>query len=204
MNKTLTTLAAVLVTASAFALHAEAEVLKVGEAAPAFTLTGADGKQHNLSDFKGKYVVLEWTNFGCPFVKKFYSNGDMQALQAKYTGKEVIWLSICSSAPGKQGHCNQEAAAKTVADHEAAATAYLMDEDGTVGKSYGAKTTPHIFIVGPDQNLVYQGAIDSIRSTNAADISKAENYISKTLDTAMAGGAVDPATTPAYGCGVKY
>lgn len=205
MKKILTAVTAVVIAASAVVLQAEeTQGVKVGDAAPDFALTDATGMPWTLSDFKGKYVVLEWTNFGCPFVKKFYSNGDMQALQAKYTDKEVVWLSICSSAPGKQGHCTAEEVGKLVADQKVAGSAYLTDEDGKVGKLYGAKTTPHIFIIDPDQTLIYQGAIDSIRSTDSADIAKAENYVSKTLDTAMAGGPVDPASTKSYGCGVKY
>ena len=211
MKKMLTAVGcAVVVAGAAYALiegdgaTAEAQGVKIGEAAPAFTLKDPAGQDHSLADYKGKYVVLEWTNYGCPFVKKFYSNGDMQALQAKYTGKEVVWLSICSSAPGKQGHHTPEDAAKATADHKAAGTAYLLDEDGAVGRLYGAKTTPHIFIVDPDQNLIYQGAIDSIRSVSPDDVAKAENYVSKTLEAAMAGEAVDPASTQSYGCSVKY
>ena len=188
----------------AVGLVLQTQALETGQAAPDFVLKDSAGDEHKLSDHKGKYVVLEWTNYGCPFVKKHYSQGDMQALQATYTGKDVVWLSICSSAPGNQGHYSAEDVGQAVAEQKAKCTAYLLDEDGTVGKQYGAKTTPHIFIVGPEQTLIYQGAIDSIRSTSAEDVAEAENYVAKTLDAAMAGEAVDPTSTQSYGCAVKY
>lgn len=175
-----------------------------GAAAPDFKLKSADGKTHQLSELKGKYVVLEWVNFGCPFVRKHYDSGNMQGLQKKWTGKDVVWLTICSSAPGKQGY-NDAAAAQKAAEKEGSnATAYLLDSDGKVGRAYGAKTTPHMYVINPEGTLIYQGAIDSIRSVSQDDIEKAENYVDAALTSAMAGKAVAKDNTHAYGCSVKY
>jgi peroxiredoxin len=177
---------------------------QVGQPAPSFTLTDTHGKSHSLSDFKGKTVVLEWINHQCPFVVKHYSGGAMQALQKEYTAKGVVWLSICSSAPGKQGHMSPDAWNKTTAEKGAAPTAVLLDEDGKVGKAYQAKTTPHMFIINPEGILVYAGAIDSIKSTKAEDVPKATNYVKAALDEILAGKPVTTASTEAYGCSVKY
>jgi peroxiredoxin len=177
---------------------------EVGKPAPEFSLTDTQGTSHKLSDFKGKTVVLEWINHGCPFVVKHYSEGHMQALQKKYTEKGVVWLAICSSAPGKEGHLSPADWNKTTAEKKAASTAVLLDEDGKVGQLYGAKTTPHMYVVNAEGVLVYNGAIDSIKSTRASDIAQAENYVSKALDELLAGKAVSLASTAPYGCGVKY
>jgi peroxiredoxin len=177
---------------------------QVGQPAPAFTLTDTQGKSHNLADFKGKTVVLEWINHECPFVVKHYSGGAMQALQKDATGKGVVWLSVCSSAPGKQGHMSPEAWNKATADKGAAPTAVLLDEDGKVGKAYQAKTTPHMFVINPEGVLVYAGAIDSIKSAKAEDVPKATNHVKAALDEVLAGKPVTTASTEAYGCSVKY
>ncbi len=187
--------------AAALPLHAEVET---GAAAPDFSLTGVDGKTHSLSDFKGKFVVLEWVNHGCPFVVKHYEGGNMQNLQTAYTGKDVVWLSINSSAAGKEGSMTPEEWKKTLAEKKSAATATLLDPNGMVGKSYGAKTTPHMYIINPEGVLIYQGAIDSIKSADAEDVAKAQNYVSSALDEALAGKPVTTATTKSYGCSVKY
>lgn len=176
----------------------------VGSPAPAFTLTDTHGKQHNLADFKGKHVVLEWVNFGCPFVKKHYGSGNMQATQKKAVEKGVVWLSVCSSAEGKQGHMaaadwNEEIAARNMAS-----TAVLIDESGTVGKTYGAKTTPHMYIINPAGVLVYKGAIDDKPSTDQDDIPGARNHVLAALDESLAGKSVSTASTTPYGCSVKY
>ncbi len=181
-----------------------AEELKVGTAAPAFTLTDIAGKQHSLADYKGKFVVLEWFNEGCPFVKKHYTSGNMQKLQQEYTGKDVVWLSISSSAEGQQGHMTPETAPKTISDWKMNATKVLLDHDGKVGKMYGAKTTPHMFVNDKEGKLVYQGAIDSKASANAADIEGSENYVKVALDSTMAGKPVANASTKPYGCSFKY
>ena len=181
-----------------------AEELKVGTEAPAFTLKDTSGKEHSLADYKGKFVVLEWFNEGCPFVKKHYTSGNMQKLQQEYTGKDVVWLSINSSAPGNQGHVTPETAPKTIAEWKMNATKILLDHDGKVGRMYGAKTTPHMFVIDKAGKLVYQGAIDSKPTPNTADVADAENYVKVALDSTMAGKPVENASTKPYGCSVKY
>jgi peroxiredoxin len=176
-----------------------------GEPAPEFTLTDTKGTSHNLSDFRGKYVVLEWVNHGCPFVVKFYSVGKMQEFQQAVTADgDVIWLSICSSAEGKQGHMSSDAWNAKIEESGTAATAVLIDADGTVGKLYGAKVTPHMYVIDPEGTLIYQGAIDSVRSTDSADIDSSENYVMAALAQHKAGEEIVNAQTTAYGCGVKY
>lgn len=177
---------------------------EIGKPAPAFTLTDTNGTSHNLSDFKGKYVVLEWVNHQCPFVKKFYSPGKMQELQATYTSKGVVWLSICSSAPGKQGHLSPADWNAKIESTGTKATAVLLDQDGMVGKTYGAKTTPHMYVIHPDGNLIYAGAIDSVKSTKSSDIEGATNYVAQALEESMSGKPVSVPTSPAYGCSIKY
>jgi peroxiredoxin len=181
-----------------------ADELKVGADAPAFSLKDTQGKTHSLADYKGKFVVLEWFNEGCPFVKKHYGSGNMQKLQKEYAGKDVVWLSINSSAEGEQGHVTPETAPKTMSEWNMNATKILLDHDGKVGKTYGAKTTPHMFVINPEGKLVYQGAIDSKATANAADIDGAENYVKVALDNSMAGKAVENTSTKPYGCSVKY
>lgn len=185
-------------------LEARNESVEVGSAAPAFTLTDTHGKQHSLSDFGGKYVVLEWLNFECPFVKKHYNSGNMQSLQKKYTGKGVVWLSIVSSKPGNQGYFPAEEMNKLGAEKKAAPTAVLMDREGTVGRAYGARTTPQMVVIDPKGNVIYSGAIDDIRSTEVEDVAKAKNYVSAALDEAMSGKDVTVKTSQPYGCSVKY
>jgi peroxiredoxin len=177
---------------------------EVGQPAPEFTLTDSNGKSHNLSDFKGKVVVLEWLNHGCPFVQKHYDGGNMQGLQKKYTGEGVVWLSIVSSAPGKQGHMSPEDTNKTKAEKNSAATAVLLDEDGKVGRLYNAKVTPELFVINKEGVLVYAGAIDDKKSTDPADVATAKNHVAAALDETLAGKPVSVPTTTAYGCSVKY
>ncbi|MFT5170718.1 MAG: peroxiredoxin [Candidatus Marinamargulisbacteria bacterium] len=172
--------------------------------APDFTLPNAKGEAISLSGFKGKHVVLEWTNHQCPFVKKHYGSKNMQDLQKTYTQKDVIWLSIVSSAPGRQGHVTGPLAAELTTKRGAAPSHVLLDSDGSVGKLYQAKTTPHIFIIDKEGQLVYQGAIDSIGSANAADITHAKNYVKASLDALLAGQPVSVGYTRSYGCSVKY
>ena len=177
---------------------------KIGEPAPAFTLPGADGKTYSLADYKGKYVVLEWTNNECPFVKKHYGSGNMQSTQKELTGKGAAWLTIVSSAPGKQGYVDAATAASLTQSRGAAPTAVLLDPSGDVGRKYEAKTTPHMFVVAPDGKLIYMGGIDSIPSADADDIAKAKPYVKVALAEAMAGKPVSNASTKPYGCSVKY
>lgn len=177
---------------------------EVGQPAPDFSLTDSTGATHTLAEHKGKFVVLEWVNYDCPFVKKHYGAGNMQNLQKEFTGKGVVWFSINSSSPGKQGNFSAEEINQKMAERSAAPTAYLMDQTGKTGKEYGAKTTPHMFIVNPEGVLIYKGGIDDKLSTDPADIPGAKNYVSAALNEAMAGNAVTDASTDAYGCGVKY
>ncbi|MBD1391022.1 thioredoxin family protein [Neiella sp. HB171785] len=178
--------------------------VKINQAAPDFALASAAGETVKLSDYQGKYVILEWTNHDCPFVKKHYSSDNMQSLQKKYTGQGAIWLSIISSAPGKQGYVDATAANKLTTDRGAAPTHVLFDPDGKVGKQYGAKTTPHMYVIQPDGILAYAGAIDSIKSTDPADIATATNYLTQAMDELAAGKAVSQPLTKPYGCSVKY
>jgi peroxiredoxin len=182
---------------------AQAEV-QIGKPAPDFTLPDCAGKNVSLSDFNGKVVVLEWVNHGCPFVVKHYGSGNMQKLQADAVAKGVVWLSICSSAPGKQGHMPAAEAAKACAKKNSAATAYLLDESGQVGKTYGARVTPELFVVDASGALVYHGAIDDKKSTNPGDIAGAINHVSVALDEVLAGKPVTTPKTEPYGCSVKY
>lgn len=176
----------------------------VGKPAPDFTLMDAQGKKHSLSEYKDKYVVLEWVNFGCPFVKKFYNSGTMQDLQTKYGEKGVVWLSICSSGPGKQGYYDGEHLQEAIKEHNSHSAAYLVDADGTVGKLYNAKTTPNMFVINPQGILIYAGAMDDQPTPMPASLKDANNYVVDALDAAMAGKKVGTTTTQPYGCGVKY
>jgi alkyl hydroperoxide reductase subunit AhpC len=189
--------------AALFSAPARAQVT-VGEAAPDFTLTDVNGQTHTLAQHRGNFTVLEWVNHECPFVVKHYDSGNMPDLQKNYTGKGVVWLSICSSAEGKEGHLSAEEWKKTLVDKKSAATATLIDADGKVGKRYGAKTTPQMFIIDPAGVLVYQGAIDNKPSTDPANIPGSKNYVSTALDEAMAGKPVSEPSTKSYGCSVKY
>lgn len=178
--------------------------VNIGETAPDFTLTDTKGTSHSLSQHKGKFVVLEWVNYDCPFVKKHYDNGYMQALQKDYTAKDVVWLSINSSAEGKEGHYSPDKTNEMIQERGAAPTAFLLDTDGKVGKLFGAKTTPHMYIISPEGVLIYQGAIDSKPSADSADIASSVNYVKQGLDEAIAGKAVSEPSTKSYGCSVKY
>ena len=169
-----------------------------------FTLPNQDQKEVSLSDFKGKTVVLEWLNHGCPFVRKHYDSGNMQKLQEKWTKQGVVWLSIISSAPGKQGHVTFKEAKSEGKSNNSKATHILLDPDGRVGKLYQAKTTPHMFIFNGKGERVYQGAIDSIPDTQLDSIAKATNYVDEALTQVSAKKKVTTAKTQAYGCSVKY
>ena len=181
-----------------------ANELQIGKKAPAFTLTDVQGQVHNLKDYRGKLVVLEWINYDCPFVKKHYNSGNMQSLQKKYTAQDVVWLVINSSAPGKQGNFNSEEVLKRSSDQGASFTAYLQDSDGKVGKNYGAKTTPHMFVINGKGKLMYMGGIDNVKSTNVKDIAEATNYVAAALDALLIGEKVDVTSAKPYGCSVKY
>ncbi|ACE84182.1 thioredoxin family protein [Cellvibrio japonicus] len=174
-----------------------------GKPAPDFSLEDANGKNHALADYKGKWVVLEWFNKDCPYVKKHYGSNNMQSLQAKY-GEQVEWLTIISSAKGKQGYLEPAQAVKVKADHNMVSEALLLDPSGATGKAYGAKTTPHMYIINPDGQVVYAGAIDDNDSANPAVIPTSKNYVAAALDEALAGKPITTASTRPYGCSVKY
>lgn len=178
--------------------------LKVGDKAPAFSLKDMNGKEIKLSDYAGKTVVLEWLNHGCPFIRKHYDSNNMQTLQSLYTKRDVVWLSIISSAPGKQGHSTPAKAKADVAQNKAKPTTVLLDEDGTVGQAYSAKTTPHMYIIDKDGKLAYQGAIDSIPSADPSDVEKADNYVKLALNSYLDGKEIKIKQTKPYGCSVKY
>lgn len=182
----------------------EVAVARVNTAAPNFTGVDSNGKTHNLSDFKGKVVVLEWSNHECPFVRKHYGSGNMQKLQKEATGKGVVWLTVLSSAAGQQGYVSASQANELSKSRNASPTAVILDPDGKIGKLYGARTTPHMFVIGADGNMKYMGAIDSIASANAADVAKADNYVRNAVNALVAGKQVTRATTQPYGCTVKY
>lgn len=182
---------------------AQAEAI-VGKPAPEFTGTDSNGKTHKLSDFKGKTVVLEWTNPECPYVVKHYSVGNMQKLQADATKDGVVWLSINSSADGKEGNQTAADANKYMTEQKAASTARILDPSGTIGKLYGAKTTPHMFVINAEGILVYAGAIDDNDSFKSDVIPTSKNYVAAALADIKAGKPVTTASTKAYGCGVKY
>jgi peroxiredoxin len=179
-------------------------VAKVGESAPAFTATASDGKTYKLGDYRGKYVVLEWHNNGCPYVGKQYNSGNMQRLQKQWTSRGVVWFTVLSSAPGKQGFVTASDENAYLAEMQAAPTAALLDPSGEIGHMYDAKTSPQMVVINPQGVVIYDGAIDDKPTTDLADVPGATNYVSLALEQAMAGKPVaTPATRP-YGCSVKY
>jgi peroxiredoxin len=175
----------------------------VGQPAPAFTATDLAGKPVSLADFKGKTVVLEWHNFGCPFVQKHYKSGNMQALQKKY-GTEVVWLTVNSTNAGHQDYQSPAVLTKALADAGAAPTRFVMDEPGTVGRAYGAKVTPHMYVIDPAGKVAYNGAIDDKRSANVEDVKGARNFVVAALEELKAGKPVSNASNAPYGCTIKY
>ena len=176
----------------------------VGTNAPDFSLTDSKGKTQSVSQYKGKYVVLEWFNPECPFVKKHYGSGNMQKLQAEFTAKGIVWLTIDSNAPGLQGHLTADQANAKMFEWKTKQTALVLDPDGKAGRSYGAKNTPHMFVINPEGKIVYEGAIDSKATPNPADISSSTNYVKVALEESLAGKTVSNANTKPYGCSVKY
>jgi len=179
-------------------------MVETGSQAPNFSLVDTKGETHSLSDYEGKYVVLEWTNHQCPFVVKHYSSNSMQSLQKEMTESGVVWLQVVSSAEGKQGYVSPEEGEALRASKEMHSTAMLLDPTGEVGHTYDARTSPHMYLISPEGKLLYQGAIDSIRSTRASDIEKATNYVEVAYASAIAGEPITEATTVPYGCSIKY
>ncbi len=192
--------------AGLIALHgAEAEPLaSPGKPAPDFRAMDVNGKPVTLSDFRGKTVVLEWTNHECPFVQKHYNSGNMQGLQKQAAGEGIVWLTLLSSAPGTQGHVSATEAKQLNAERNAAPGNVLFDADGKIGRMYGAQTTPHMYVIDPKGVLTYIGAIDDKPSANPADVKGARNYVREALAAVKAGKPMDPALTRAYGCSIKY
>jgi peroxiredoxin len=181
----------------------QAATATVGQAAPDFSALDTSGKTRNLSDYKGKLVVLEWTNPGCPFVRKHYS-GNMQALQREFTAKGVVWLSINSTEAESGDYLAPAKLAGWMAEKQGQPTATLMDESGRVGQLYGARTTPHMYIISPQGQLIYAGGIDSIPSARVDDIKTATNYVRQGLTEALGGKPLSVGASRAYGCSVKY
>jgi peroxiredoxin len=181
-----------------------ASAAKVGQAAPDFTATGSNGKTYHLADFRGKFVVLEWHNNGCPYTQKHYRSGNMQQLQKQWTAKGVAWFTVISSAPGKQGYVTASQENDYMSKMQAAPTAALLDATGAVGHLYDAKTTPQMIVINPQGVMVYDGAIDNRATDDVSDIKGATNYVSLALEQAMAGKPVETAATRPYGCSVKY
>lgn len=177
---------------------------EVGKTAPGFTLTDVNGDEHSLADFRGKVVVLEWINFDCPFVKMHYGSGNIPSLQEKAQDQDVVWLTICSSASGKQGHFDGSALTDRMEKEGWKGTAYLIDDSGKVGQMYEAKTTPHMYVIDAKGTLAYMGAIDSVPSTDSKSLTSATNYVQAALSATMSGGAVSEKVTKPYGCAVKY
>ena len=177
---------------------------KVGEAAPEFTGTASNGKTFHLSDYRGKFVVLEWHNNGCPFVGKQYNSGNMQRLQKQWTGQGVAWFTILSSAPGRQGYVTPMEENDYLAKMQAAPTAALLDPSGAIGHSYDAKTSPQMIVISPQGVIIYDGAIDNKPTTDLNDVPGATNYVNLALEQAMAGKSVETPVTRPYGCSVKY
>jgi peroxiredoxin len=188
----------------AFSAGAALAGVEVGQPAPNFSLPDTNGQTHQLSQYKGKWVVLEWYQPDCPFVRKHYGSGNMQALQKEFTAKGVVWLSIDSSAPGQEGNYPADKLNEIASSQGVARTALLLDPDGKVGHAYGAKTTPDMYIINPEGKLVYEGAIDSKPTTVVADLKTATNYVKVALDDSMTGKSVSQTVTRPYGCSVKY
>jgi peroxiredoxin len=194
----------IILTFAFFSMALMAQQAEIDKQAPSFKLPDTNENFVNLSDYLGKWVVLEWVNYDCPFVRKHYNGSNMQTLQKEYVTKGVVWLSICSSAPGKQGNFTNDEIKSRMEKLKASPVAYLVDANGEVGKKYGAKHTPQIFIINPQGILAYAGAIDDIKSADEADVAKANNYVRMVLDAALSGKELPIKTSAPYGCSVKY
>jgi len=192
-----------ITTLAAGALYG-ADIPPVGTAAPEFSAPDTNGKAQSLSEYKGKYVVLEWFNPECPFVKKHYGSDNMQKLQNEFTSKGVVWLTIDSNAPCTEGNLDADGAKKVMASWKTKQTALLLDPESKIAKLYGAKNTPNMVIINPEGKIIYEGAIDSKASPNPADIPSSTNYVKAALEESLAGKPVSNPTTKPYGCSVKY
>ncbi len=185
-------------------LACSAQAQRVGEPAPDFQATDSNGHTQKLSAYRGKFVVLEWHNNGCPYTRKHYESGNMERLQKQWTDRGVIWFTVISSAPGLQGYMTASQENEYMKRMNAVPTAALLDPEGNLGRQYAAKTTPHMFVINPSGVLIYDGAIDSKATTDQSDIASATNYVSQALEEAMAGKPVSTPTSRPYGCSVKY
>ena len=185
-------------------LATAAFAVRIGDPAPDFTGTDSNGKTQSLSQYKGKYIVLEWSNRDCPYTRKQYDSGNMQSLQKQWTGKGIVWLTIISSAPGEQGYVTAQEEDAQLAKVHAAPTAVILDPKGTIGHEYQAKTTPHMFVIDPAGKVIYQGAIDDHPTTDVSDVRESKNYVSGALTEALSGKPVAVSSTRPYGCSVKY
>jgi len=194
--------ATVVLGAAALAFGSSSKV-SVGAAAPTFDAVDSHGKSVKLDDYKGKYVVLEWSNFGCPYVQKHYNSGNMQSLQKKYTQKGVVWLTIFSSSEGNQGYYPASELNKLAAEKKMSSK-LVPDPDGAIGKLYGAKNTPTMFIIDPNGHIAYMGGIDDKATPDPADIATSKNYVAAALDEALAGKTITTTVSRPYGCGIKY
>lgn len=190
--------------AAVLALTLSAAGARVDSPAPVFTGTDIHGHTHKLSDYRGKYVVLEWTNKDCPYTRKQYDSGNMQALQKQWTAKGVVWLTILSSAKGEQGYMTASQENDWITKIHADPTAAILDPTGTIGRAYEAKTTPHMYVIDPTGRLIYEGAIDDHPTTDVSDVPKSKNYVSAALTEAMDGEPIAINHTRPYGCSVKY
>jgi len=204
MRRTSIPTAAILTAAALAAFTLSAWAVKVGDPAPDFNATDSHGQAHKLSEYRGKYVVLEWTNNGCPFTKKHYTSGNMQNLQKEWTAKGVVWLTVLSSSPGTQGYMTASDENAYIAKVHADPTAALLDPTGTLGHQFDARTTPDMYVIDPSGKLIYAGAIDDHPTTETSDIPHSKNYVSDALTEAMSGQAVQVTYTRPYGCSVKY
>ena len=177
---------------------------RIGAPAPGFSLTDSNGKSVSLADFKGKTVVLEWTNHDCPYVRKHYGGNNMQSMQKKWTGQGVVWLTLISSRPGSEGYVTAQEANKLTADRGAAPSAVLFDPKGSVGRAYGAQTTPHMYVITGDGKLAFMGGIDDKPSTRLEDLKTAKNFVDQALGEVTQGKPVSVTTARPYGCSIKY
>jgi peroxiredoxin len=203
-HRKITAATAAVCLAFAFGVGSAVAAPEVGQPAPEFNGVDTNGKTRTLKELRGKTVILEWTNDGCPYVNKHYGSGNMQKLQKEMTAKGIVWLTIASSAPGEQGNLTPAGYNAWMEKHGAAQTAVIIDESGAIGHAYGATTTPDMYIIKPDGTLAYKGAIDDKPTADKADIDGAQNYVLNALDQIAAGKDVDPAVTRPYGCSVKY
>jgi peroxiredoxin len=196
--------ACAVLAAALLAPCAAAQGVRVGAPAPEFTASDSRGQSETLAQYRGKYVVLEWHNQGCPYTRKHYVSGNMQALQKEWTAKGVVWFTVISSAPGKEGYMTPSEENAYLAQVQAAPTAVLLDPEGKLGRLYSAKTTPQMVVIDPSGNVIYDGAIDNRPTPDPEDVHGAQNYVSDALTEAMAGRQVAKPYTRPYGCNVKY